>query len=174
MRQIILPLLLVPFLLLVACVGKQKPLLQTAPGVDLQRYMGTWHSIASFPKFFERGCRCTRAEYSLMQDGRVKVVNSCIRDGERDKAEGVARLRTPGDPSRLEVSFFGPFWGEYSILYVDPQYQQALVGTRDRDSLWILARKKHIDEEALQRLKDMARRQGFDTSRLRMVEQDCG
>jgi len=155
------------------CAGRRMPPLVTAQNVDLKRYMGTWHSIASFPKSFERGCRCTRAEYSLLEDGRVEVKNSCLRGGERDVATGVARLRKPGDTSRLEVSFFGPFWGEYSILHVDDGYRHAVVGTRDRDSLWFLAREPQVDEEAMQRMREVARRQGFDLDRLRPVEQDC-
>lgn len=171
------PLVLVLVMLAVllsSCATRTKPPLNTPGNVDLERYMGTWYSIASIPKFFEKGCRCNKADYAMNEDGTVAVTNSCIRDGEYDEAKGTARLRAPGDPSRLEVSFFGPFWGEYTIIHIDTDYRHALVGTRDRDSLWLLSRKRQMSGETLQKLENEARRQGFDVSRLRQIEQNCG
>ncbi len=33
--------------------------------VDLNRYMGRWYEIASFPNSFQKGCRCSTADYSV-------------------------------------------------------------------------------------------------------------
>lgn len=161
------------FLTMGACTAQHMPPLATPAAVDLQQYMGTWYSIASIPKFFEKGCRCTQAEYTLNEDKTVTVRNSCLRNAERDVATGTARLRTPGDTSRLEVSFFGPFWGEYTIIHVSKDYEHAVVGAQDRDSLWILSRKPDMNESTLRNLENIARKQGFDISRLRRVDQNC-
>ena len=50
----------------------------TVSQVNLQRYMGTWYEIASFPNFFQRGCKCTSATYGLKDDGTVTVHNKCF------------------------------------------------------------------------------------------------
>ncbi|MGL4230631.1 MAG: lipocalin family protein, partial [Casimicrobium sp.] len=62
--------------------------------VDLDRYQGKWHEIASIPQFFQRECvRDTVAEYTKLESGEIKVDNTCTReDSARKKAEGRARL----------------------------------------------------------------------------------
>jgi apolipoprotein D and lipocalin family protein len=47
------------------------PPLRTVPHVDLQRYLGTWYEIASFPQSFQRGCTATTATYALRDDGDI-------------------------------------------------------------------------------------------------------
>lgn len=160
-------------LLITACPLSAMPPLETPEDLQMERYMGTWYSVASFPKFFELGCRCSQAQYSLNTDGTVDVVNSCLRFGELDSYEGTARQRQEGDPARLEVSFFGPFWWEYTIIHVTDDYQHAVVGTRDRNSLWFLSRKRQPSQKTIEELKCVARKQGFDVTELEMIEQNC-
>jgi lipocalin len=61
----------------------------------------------------------------------------------------------------------------YFIISVDNDYKLALVGTPDRNYLWILSRDKTIDAQSLAVLKAQAEEQGFDTGKLRKVEQPC-
>ncbi|MGB1923486.1 MAG: lipocalin family protein [Alcanivorax sp.] len=80
--------------LLSAC-GADKPL-ATVDQVDLQRYSGTWYEIARLPQWFQRGCYDSTATYSLNEDGTVRVVNRCQREGkEPSEAQGTARV-VPG------------------------------------------------------------------------------
>ena len=87
------------------------PPLQTVQSVDLQRYLGTWYEIASFPQSFQRGCTGTTATYSLKDDGEIEVLNRCRKGsltGEETTATGRARVVDTETNARLEVSFFGP------------------------------------------------------------------
>lgn len=141
----------------------------TVESVDLERYMGTWYEIASFPQSFQKGCTATQAEYSLRKDGKVKVVNTCrlgTPDGKLKKAVGRARVVDRETNSKLKVSFFWPFEGDYWILGLDEDYQWALVGSPDRDSLWILARERKISEDTIEEILELATDKGFEIQRL--------
>jgi apolipoprotein D and lipocalin family protein len=69
--------------------------LQTVPYVDINKYMGKWHEIASFPQRFQKGCSCSVAEYSLKSNGKVRVQNSCKIEGkmkEKDECKTHCKL----------------------------------------------------------------------------------
>jgi lipocalin-like protein len=69
----------------------------TVPAVDLDRYTGVWHEIAKIPNRFQNQCaRGTTAEYTLRDDGRLTVLNRCLKaDGKASEAEGQLR-QLPG------------------------------------------------------------------------------
>ena len=157
---------------LFGCAGPDRalPPLQTVPGVDLQRYAGTWYEIANYPHPFQEGCTATTADYSLRDDGRVDVLNRCRQgglDGELDEARGIARVVDTQSNAKLEVSFFRPFWGDYWIIELAEDYRYAVVGHPGRDYLWILSRSPTMAADdyqgILQRLESTHR---YDTSRL--------
>jgi apolipoprotein D and lipocalin family protein len=149
---------------------------QSVPSVDLARYAGRWHEVARLPNAFEKACdRNTTADYELLADGTIRVVNSCVRkDGGVMRAEGRARLADPhGSASRLKVrfapawlSFIPMVWGDYWVLELTPDYGAALVGDPSRKYLWILARTPNPDEATYQQLVSTAAAQGFDVKRL--------
>ena len=150
--------------------------LPTVESVDLDRYAGTWHEIARYPNWFERDCVTATAEYAQLPDGKISVVNSCVKsDGEIDVAEGKARVVEGSNGSKLKVKF-APSWvpfaeGDYWILALEPDYSAALVGSPDGKYLWILARSRQIDPSVLGRLKDRATALGYDTAPLEMTVQ---
>ena len=147
--------------------------LKTAENVDLSKYLGTWYSLYEFPAWFQDGCTCTKAEYGLNADGSVSVLNSCTKNSKIKSAEAVAVPIHPGDNSKLSVKFNRFAKGKYYIIFVDSAYKVALVGTPDRNYLWILSRDKTIDAMSLAALKAKAEEQGFDTRKLNKVEQAC-
>ena len=111
----------------------------TVDAVDLDRYVGLWHEIARIPNRFQKQCaRGTTAEYTLRGDGRIRVVNRCVKgDGGTDEAEGVAKVVAGANNSKLKVSFVSflgwrPFWGDYWVIGLDEDYQWAVIGTPDR------------------------------------------
>jgi apolipoprotein D and lipocalin family protein len=116
-------------------------------GLDVARYMGRWYEIASFPSFFQpRDGRDTRATYRLLEDGAtVHVLNETWSKGKRDYIEGTAYKADPGsDEAKLKVKFYLPPFlpivpvvGDYWVLYVDDDYQYALVGEPRRKNLWV-------------------------------------
>lgn len=148
------------------------PPLAVAEDVELDRYLGTWYEIASFEGVrFQEGCAGTTADYARRDDGRIEVVNRCVRDGELDAVRGVARRADEDGPAaKLEVSIVWPFWGDYWILEVD-ESRYALVGTPSRGYLWVLAREPELDDAVYERLVGIAEERGFDVSRLRRTPQ---
>lgn len=144
---------------------------RTVPTVDLARYAGEWHEVASFPNFFQRGCSFTKAAYTPMANGKIRVVNTCTRGSKPVSIEGTARAVPGSNNSKLKVRFFGPFEGDYWILELDPAYRWAVVGTPNRKYLWILARTPELPPGVLADLRARAAAQGFDTGQLRMTTQ---
>lgn len=167
--------------LLAVSLASQDAPPKTVPSVDLQRYAGRWFEIARFPNRFQRDCRGDVVVfYTVRPDGRLDVDNRCHkRDGSTDRASGVARLATDdGSNSKLEVRFAPAWlsllpavWGDYWIVALDPGYQLAVVGSPDRDYLWVLSRDPAPPEADVTRMIEIARGQGFDVTRLERTTQ---
>lgn len=139
-------------------------ILPTVEYLDLNRYSGLWYEIARLPNYFQKGCINSTANYTLQNDGNLKVVNRCIVNNKIIEVNGIAK---PIRPGRLNVYFGNSFIpGEYNVIYIDPEYQYALVGTADRSNLWILSRTKNINQEKFQELVLFAEDLGFDTNKL--------
>jgi len=149
--------------------GQGLPPLQTVAKVDLQRYVGTWYEIASYPHRFQMGCVATRAVYTLHDDGQVMVRNECRQDtldGPLKSVQGRARVVDPVSNAKLKVTFFWPFWGAYWIIDLDPDYRWAVVGHPSRNYLWILSRNLTLDEDVYQQIVARLPAQGYDPARL--------
>ena len=151
-----------------SCSGTRSEEIKTAEGVDIIRYMGVWHEIARLPNSFENAdLRDPKAAYVLEADNTVRVVNSGVdADGKRRYVEGRAYAPDKSDFSKLRVSFFWPFYGDYYILELDPDYNWALVGGRDKQYLWLLSRSATLPQTTLSRILSLARQRGYDTSKL--------
>lgn len=148
---------------------------ETVGKVDLERYQGTWYELARLPMFFQRNCVRSQAEYQLRKDGRIDVTNRCeTKSGEWEQAQGVAFAQQPGQTDKLWVRFDNWFSnlfpgltkGHYWILYLDDDYSVALVGSPDRDYLWLLSRTEQVDTRTRDKLLEQARKRGYDTSEL--------
>ena len=143
-------------------------------GFDVNRYLGRWYEIARLDHSFERGLQQVTAEYSLREDGGLRVVNQGYDPAKRrwEKAEGKAYFINDRHTGRLKVSFFGPFYGGYNIIELDHEaYQYALVSGPDTSYLWVLARQPELDKSVVERLLSKATGLGFDTSGIIFVEQ---
>ena len=150
--------------------------LETVSDVDLDRYQGRWYEIARFPKRFEKGCHCVFAEYTKHPKGHVVVYNYCREggpEGKEDTAKGKAFPVKGSNNSKLKVQFFWPFRGDYWVLELDPDYQHALVGAPDRESLWIISRTPQLDKATYERLVQSARQKGFPVEKLMLTDQSC-
>lgn len=144
--------------------------------VDLERYVGRWYEIASFPASFQKGCQCTTAEYSLTGKNYIRVINRCRRNsphGKESVAKGKAFIVPGSKNTKLKVQFFWPFRGDYHIVMLDNEYQWAVVASGDK-FLWILSRtptmNRAVFDNITSRLSDM----GYDISRLQTTQQGCG
>lgn len=144
----------------------------TVPVLDLDRYMGVWYEIARFDRPFERHLNDVTALYSRKPDGRTGVVNRGVdsRTGKERVACGKAR---PGRvPGVLKVSFFWIFYSDYRVLELAPDYSWSLVGGNSAASLWVLARAPRLPQREMERILELARQRGYDTSRLLFTQED--
>jgi apolipoprotein D and lipocalin family protein len=162
-------------LLLAGCAtlpGPETP--RTVERVDLARYLGTWHEVARLPQSFQDSrslvCTATVAEYAPLGPGRIAVTNSCLNrldsNAPRRVTRGEAYVVEGSEGSRLRVSFFWPFYGDYWVLGLDPDYRWAVVGSPSRRSLWVLSRTPALAPAELERALAIARREGFDLTPL--------
>ncbi len=142
---------------------------------ELSHYLGTWYEIARFDHRFERDLVGVTATYSLRDDGMIKVLNSGYKktlDGQRSTAVGKAKIPNPNLPSKLKVSFFWFFYGDYFVLELEENYQWAVIGSSSDNYLWILSRTPQMDEVVYQKLLQKLTQRGYDVSKLIKVEQE--
>jgi len=164
LKKIILSLLI----FLSGCVGIPENL-EPVKGFEISRYLGTWYEIARLDHPFERGLVRVTAEYSLREDGGIKVINRGFDPQKNRWKQAVGKAYFVDDPGtgRLKVSFFGPFYGAYNIIEIDRKdYSYALVCGPNRDYLWILARTPHLGESIKATLIEKAKNLGFRTDEL--------
>lgn len=141
---------------------------QAVGGFDTNRYLGQWYEIARLDHRFERGLQDVTATYGLRDDGDIDVLNRGFdtAKGEWREARGRAKLAGQPGTASLKVSFFGPFYGGYNVVDLDPDYQLALVAGPSRSYLWILARRPDPPRAEVERVVRRAGELGFDTDAL--------
>ena len=145
------------------------PELKTVEYVDVKRYMGTWFEIARFPQRFEKGLVGITANYTLLPDGKVSVLNRGYKqdfNGNLKTIKGKAQVVDTATNAKLKVSFFWPFTADYWILELGKDYEYAAVGEESRKYLWILSRTPQMDETVYNGLLKRLQDKGFDISRL--------
>lgn len=139
---------------------------------DVERYMGLWYEVARFPVPFEAGCVGVTAEYALLENGNVSVLNICRNPDGSEKSRILGEAEPVG-PARLKVRFASvPFVaGDYWVLWTDEDYQTAVVGAPNGRSGWILNRTPEIPADRLQTARDILAFNGYDLSQLEEVAQ---
>jgi len=163
-------------LMVFGCTGaaKDKPPLTVVDSVNLDRYLGTWYEIASYPAWFQKGCIGSKAEYTLLPDGKIQVVNRCRKDsldGPLKEAKGKAEVVDTASNAKLRVGFFWPLKGNYWIIDLNRDYQWAVVGEPSRKYLWILSRTPTMKETVYQDILARLPQKGYDPDLLRRTVQ---
>lgn len=139
----------------------------TVNALEINRFMGKWYEIARYDHFFEKGMTNVSAEYSMLDDGKIRVINRGIKNGKNKVITGKVKYPDPmKDPGKLKVSFFLWFYSDYYVMYVDSDYEQALIGSSSDKYLWILSRTPQISESKSDFLIQILKRRGYDTSKL--------
>lgn len=141
----------------------------TVSSVNLHKYMGKWYEIARLDHRFERGMTHCTATYSILKNGKIRVLNEGKKDGKWRASEGKAK--TTKEAGVLRVSFFGPFYSDYRIMMIDENYSYALVGGDNGDYLWILSRTPNLEQSAIDRIIEEANYRGYETHKLVWVDQ---
>lgn len=155
--------------------AEKMPELKTVEYVDIQKYMGTWYEIAKFPQWFEKGLVGVKANYTLLSNGKVRVINSGYKkdfNGKLKIAKGKAWIVDKKTNAKLKVSFFWPFAGNYWIIDLGKDYEYAVVGYASREDLWILSRKPQMEESLYNGLLKRIQEKGFDLSRIEKTTQE--
>lgn len=161
-------------LLLAGCLGMPDKVAPVS-GFELQRYLGKWYEIARLDHSFERGLNRITAEYSLRDDGGVRVINRgfSVADNKWKEAEGKAYFVRDRDEGYLKVSFFGPVYGSYVVFELDKEnYQYAFVSGQSTSYLWLLARSPNVSQQLLDRFVKRSKELGFDTDGLILVKHE--
>lgn len=161
-----------------ACVGSPGPVgnaavPQPAKPVAIDQYLGRWYEYGRYEAPFQKDCEAVTADYSLRDDGKIKVVNSCRKgsaDGEADQSTGRAKIVEGSDGAKLKVSFFGPFYGDYWVLDHGAAYEWSIVGEPSGRYLWMLTREAKPDTETRTLLKRRVTELGYDWSLVRMTQ----
>jgi apolipoprotein D and lipocalin family protein len=160
-------LFLTLLVLLFAGCGSNNLPLKTVDNVDIIKYSGTWYEIARYEHYFEKGCKNVSATYELMNNGDIGVINRCVdlKSNISKEAKGIA-YAVDSTNSKLKVSFFRPFYGDYWIIDLDDEYKYSLVGSPTHQYLWILSRTKTIDSSSRNRLVQKLAHVGFNADKL--------
>ena len=157
----------------VAAAWAKSPL-AVVDSVDLQRYLGKWYEIASYPAWFQKGCTGSTAEYSLLPDGKIQVINRCRKgslDGPLKESKGKAEVADTTTNAKLKVWFFWPFKGNYWIIELEQNYQWVVVGEPSRKYLWILSRTPTMDEAVYKGILERLPQKGYDPAKLQRTAQ---
>lgn len=160
-------LLLIAAMLLGACSTRPPEGITPVSPFDIQRYSGKWYEIARMDHAFERGLSDVSAQYRIQPDASVEVINRGYDSSKQAWKQTIGRAVFTGSPQRaaLKVSFFGPFYGAYNVVVLDPDYRWALVIGPSRDYVWILARDKQLSAAVRAQLIEQARALGVDTAK---------
>ena len=168
-----LALLLVLLLGLAGCATAPPAGLTPVTPFDVNRYAGKWCEIARMDHSFERGLSDVSARYTVQPDGGVQVINRGFDVSRQAWKEAVGKALFTGDANRgaLKVSFFGPFYGGYNVVALDPDYRWSLVVGPDLGYVWILARERQLSPAVRQQVLEKARSFGIEVDRLIWVDQ---
>jgi apolipoprotein D and lipocalin family protein len=156
------------------CLGVPKGV-SPVKDFDSNKYLGKWYEIARLDHSFERGLNSISAEYSLRDDGGVRVINRgfSIAGNKWKETEGKAYFVNGQDQGHLKVSFFGPFYSSYVVFELDKdKYQYAFVAGYNKSYLWLLSRTPTVNKDLIDQFVFRGKDLGFDTDKLIFVEQN--
>jgi len=148
--------------------------------LDAVQYSGLWYSVYEIPVFYgfypigysSVDCINSTATYTVESENSIHVLNRCIYRGRERIVEGTARYANSSKKNgALIVNLFG-FDSDYNLIGLDDEYQWAVIGTKNRESLWLFSRTPTLDEPLLDDMKDIAESEGFDTSLLGKVQRE--
>lgn len=159
--------------LLTACVSIPKNATAVSD-FEVDKYLGTWFEIARKDFKFEKNLNNVTANYSLREDGKIKVLNKGFDTVKQEwtEAEGKAKFRSEKNVAELAVSFFGPFYSGYNVIAIDRDYKYALVAGKSLDYLWLLSREKTMPDGIKASFLEKVKSVGYDVSDLVWVKHD--
>jgi apolipoprotein D and lipocalin family protein len=169
----VIPSLLMIILGFCSCSTIPKGVVAVKP-FNKDKYLGKWYEIARLDFKYERNLNNTTAEYSLNDDGSIKVDNRGFNFKKLKIEQAIGKAKFIGDENiaMLKVSFFGPFYAGYNVIALDEDYKYALVSGDHFKYLWILSRETTIPDEIKSKYLMIADKLGYKTSDLIWVKHD--
>ncbi|KAK2493585.1 hypothetical protein MC885_020282 [Smutsia gigantea] len=140
---------------------------------DVNKYLGRWYEIEKIPVSFEKGS-CIQANYSLMENGNIKVINQEMRpDGTVNQIEGMKFMNPKFLDSDGEVMPSSPYWvlatdyENYALVYSCT----TIVWLFHMDHVWILGRNPYLPPETVTYLKDILTSNNIDIEKMTITDQ---
>jgi lysozyme C len=120
----------------------------TVNELNVTNYIGHWSQVYGAPTntIFQGYGKCITADYGLLDNGYISVLNSQInKNNEIEKINGYAYYKNISDPGKLTVHLDGvpvdaPYWVIKLGEVVDNQYQYSIITSPSGISLWVLTR----------------------------------
>ena len=148
--------------------------METVDYVDLERFMGDWYVIANIPTFIEKDAHNAVESYRLDDDGSIATTFT-FRKGGFDGKEKTYSPRGFVENEQTNalwgMQFVWPFKGDYRIIYLDDDYTTTVIGRQKRDYVWLMAREPELPAAEYDRVVEVIRKAGYDTSELQRVPQ---
>lgn len=148
-----------------ACAKESKISVKPVENFKIERYLGDWYEIGRFDFKWEKDMKNVRANYSMNENGTIKVTNSGYDYVAQKDKQSIGKAKFVGklqDVADLKVSFFGPFYSAYKVIALDADYQYALVAGANNKLLWILSRTPEILDSVLNDYIQIAQTAGYD------------
>ncbi len=135
---------------------------------DVKKFTGKWNELARLDFFFEKNLDYATAEYTLNDDGSIKVINRGYnyKKQKEEAIEGKAIFVGDENEGKLRVSFWGPFYSGYNVIAIDEKYKHALIAGKNKNYLWFLSKEKEMPEKIMNEYLELAESLGFNTSKL--------
>jgi apolipoprotein D and lipocalin family protein len=160
------------FILSLSAFAGGSPSVATQEVIDISRYIGKWYVISSLPQVFTKGCIAQTADYEIMSEKKISVLNTCIKKNKVTTINGEAVIINTVTNAELVVRFY-TWWarlfrikGDYNIIKIDPNYEYVIVGGNDRKSLWIMSRRTSMNESDYNEYVNFAKKKGFKVDKL--------
>ena len=172
-RVALAAVLILSFFLGGAC-APLKPL-DTAPSVDLDRFMGDWYVQGHVPAGAEATAHNAVECYARKGDSHQIDTTYTFRRGG---FEGKVKTMNPtgfvedkATNATWGMRILGPFRAEYLIAYLDDSYTETIIARRKRDYAWIMTRDAEIESERYRELVERLAAMGYDRAKIRRVPQ---
>ena len=139
-----------------------------------EKHLGKWYEIARLDFKFEKNLNNTTAEYSLNENGTIKVDNNGYNTMKEKWVQSIGKAKFVNEDTKgmLKVSFFGPFYGGYNVIAIDSEYQYTLIAGSNLKYLWLLSRKTVMPKNVISKYLKIAQEIGYNTDDLIWVEHD--
>jgi lipocalin len=116
--------------------------------IDIDSYLGHWTQVYEAPtnSIFQGYGTCITADYGLLENGNVSVVNTQLdENNEIEEITGYAYYKNMSEPGKLTVHLEGvpvdsPYWIVKLGEVMENEYQYSIITTPSGVSLWVLAR----------------------------------